>query len=171
MNCMNHPTEAAVAQCTDCGKGLCIQCASQFKPILCDACAQKRKKHHPPLCSPLDCLHCFIYNRLQTEFYGHQKFPRHPDIKRIYSDVPSFRLSACERNLSFPFDIRKHGHLVDLLCLQVSSLCHSRLLYCAVYHHMEYLQTGSYNTAKNLTKISLTIKNQYDPSKVHLTVS
>lgn len=34
------------------------------------------KKHHPPLCSPLDCLHCFIYNRLQTEFYGHQKFPR-----------------------------------------------------------------------------------------------
>lgn len=123
------------------------------------------KKHHPPLCSPLDCLHCFIYNRLQTEFYGHQKFPRHPNIKRIYSDVPSFRLSACERNLSFPFDIRKHGHLVDLLCLQVSSLCHSRLLYCAVYHHMEYLQTGSYNTAKNLTKISLTIKNQYDPSK------
>lgn len=44
MNCMNHPTEAAVAQCTDCGKGLCIQCVSQFKPILCDACAQKRKK-------------------------------------------------------------------------------------------------------------------------------
>jgi hypothetical protein len=27
MNCFNHPTQTAVAQCVDCGKGLCPECA------------------------------------------------------------------------------------------------------------------------------------------------
>lgn len=41
MNCANHPAEAAVAQCTECGKGLCVQCVqNQPKPV-CAACHEK----------------------------------------------------------------------------------------------------------------------------------
>ena len=41
MNCANHPTQAAVAQCTECGKGLCVQCVqNQPKPV-CAACHEK----------------------------------------------------------------------------------------------------------------------------------
>lgn len=44
MNCFNHPQEPAVAQCTDCGKGLCPECAAKYRPILCTSCYQKRKR-------------------------------------------------------------------------------------------------------------------------------
>lgn len=44
MNCINHPTMAAVAQCADCGAGLCIECANIYKPNLCVSCFRRRKK-------------------------------------------------------------------------------------------------------------------------------
>lgn len=44
MNCFNHPQEPAVAQCSDCGKGLCRECAEWYQPILCTPCFQKRKR-------------------------------------------------------------------------------------------------------------------------------
>ncbi len=43
MNCYNHPSQTAVAQCTDCGKGLCRQCASQYTIPICTQCNDKRK--------------------------------------------------------------------------------------------------------------------------------
>lgn len=44
MNCYYHPEEPAVAQCADCGKGLCPECASRNskKIPLCPTCAKKR---------------------------------------------------------------------------------------------------------------------------------
>lgn len=38
MNCYNHPDREAVATCTDCGKGLCQECASHWTIPLCDGC-------------------------------------------------------------------------------------------------------------------------------------
>lgn len=42
MNCYNHTCEPAVAQCPDCGKGLCRACADLYRPILCPECAHRR---------------------------------------------------------------------------------------------------------------------------------
>ena len=39
MNCYYHPHKSAVATCSDCGKGLCQECADKWNPILCDDCA------------------------------------------------------------------------------------------------------------------------------------
>lgn len=46
MNCYYHPDRPAVAQCVDCGKGLCTECASRNskKIPLCPSCAKKRLK-------------------------------------------------------------------------------------------------------------------------------
>lgn len=40
MNCFNHTDQPAVAQCQNCGKFLCKECATKHSPsILCDECA------------------------------------------------------------------------------------------------------------------------------------
>lgn len=44
MNCFYHPDRPAVAQCPDCGKGLCRECASKFEKPICTACNDKRGK-------------------------------------------------------------------------------------------------------------------------------
>lgn len=43
MNCKKHPDIAAVAQCPDCGVGLCVECANMYRPSLCEACFSNRK--------------------------------------------------------------------------------------------------------------------------------
>ena len=45
MNCFHHTQDSAVAQCSDCGKGLCPECAGKYSPILCTPCFQKRKRN------------------------------------------------------------------------------------------------------------------------------
>jgi len=42
MNCYNHQTQPAVAQCIDCGKGLCGTCASSYLTPLCTPCNKSR---------------------------------------------------------------------------------------------------------------------------------
>jgi len=42
MNCYNHQTQPAVAVCTDCGKGLCGTCASNYLTPLCTPCNKSR---------------------------------------------------------------------------------------------------------------------------------
>lgn len=42
MNCFNHPDRPAVAQCPDCSKGLCIECATAHETHICQACYQKK---------------------------------------------------------------------------------------------------------------------------------
>lgn len=42
MNCYNHPTQTAVAQCQDCGKGLCSQCATTYSIPICNSCNKSR---------------------------------------------------------------------------------------------------------------------------------
>lgn len=44
MNCFNHPTQVAVSQCVDCGKGMCSECASMYKITICTDCNEKRRK-------------------------------------------------------------------------------------------------------------------------------
>lgn len=43
MKCFYHPLEQAVAQCVDCHKGLCQQCASKYLVPICDDCNKKRQ--------------------------------------------------------------------------------------------------------------------------------
>ncbi|MDE7149402.1 MAG: hypothetical protein K2O01_03190 [Bacteroidales bacterium] len=43
MNCFNHPDRPAVAQCPDCSKGLCLECATAHEQIICDNCFQKQQ--------------------------------------------------------------------------------------------------------------------------------
>lgn len=40
MKCFNHTDREAVATCQHCGKGLCRECAAEYTPCLCEACAQ-----------------------------------------------------------------------------------------------------------------------------------
>lgn len=42
MNCYNHPTQVAVSQCSDCGKGLCYQCSSIYSVPICASCNSDR---------------------------------------------------------------------------------------------------------------------------------
>jgi hypothetical protein len=42
MNCYEHPVQSAVAQCPDCGKGLCAECASAYSLPICNRCNKKR---------------------------------------------------------------------------------------------------------------------------------
>ena len=39
MKCYYHPEREIVATCTQCGKGLCKECASKWEPALCNECA------------------------------------------------------------------------------------------------------------------------------------
>lgn len=38
MKCYYHPQKDAISQCSDCGKGLCEECATKWKPPTCDDC-------------------------------------------------------------------------------------------------------------------------------------
>ena len=42
MNCYNHPPQTAVAQCQDCAKGLCSQCATIYSMPICGSCNKSR---------------------------------------------------------------------------------------------------------------------------------
>ena len=42
MRCYYHPHRYAVAQCPDCGKGLCKECASKYQRPICKSCNEKR---------------------------------------------------------------------------------------------------------------------------------
>ncbi|PRR82089.1 hypothetical protein [Clostridium vincentii] len=42
MKCSNHYERDAVAQCHDCGKGLCPECTNKFSLPICDKCALNR---------------------------------------------------------------------------------------------------------------------------------
>lgn len=44
MNCYYHTNRQAVAQCPDCGKGLCKECASKYEKPICTPCNKKRGK-------------------------------------------------------------------------------------------------------------------------------
>ncbi len=43
MNCYFHPNKYAVAQCIDCHKGLCQDCAAKYTTPICDECNNKRR--------------------------------------------------------------------------------------------------------------------------------
>jgi hypothetical protein len=45
VNCYYHPSRPAVAQCPDCGKGLCRECASKYEKPICTECNNKRGKN------------------------------------------------------------------------------------------------------------------------------
>ena len=42
MNCYNHQTEVAVAQCMDCSRGLCSYCSTSYSISVCKSCGSKR---------------------------------------------------------------------------------------------------------------------------------
>ena len=67
MNCYYHPYRRAVAQCPDCGKGLCKECASKYQKPICPECNNKRgreglKTYITPLivCALLFGLGCIV---------------------------------------------------------------------------------------------------------------
>lgn len=42
MNCYNHPSLPAVAQCPDCSRGLCPECTVSYSIPLCPVCNKRR---------------------------------------------------------------------------------------------------------------------------------
>lgn len=67
MNCYYHPHRRAVAQCPDCGKGLCRECASKYAKPICTECNDQRgkeglKTYAKPLmvCAVLFILGCLV---------------------------------------------------------------------------------------------------------------
>ena len=67
MNCYYHPNRPAVAQCPDCGKGLCQECASKYEKPICTECNEKRgvnerRDYLKPLiiCSILFVIGCVV---------------------------------------------------------------------------------------------------------------
>lgn len=67
MNCYFHPSRPAVAQCPDCGKGLCKECASKYKKPICTECNNKRgnaeiRNYSRPLviCAIMFVVGCFV---------------------------------------------------------------------------------------------------------------
>ncbi|MCM1533011.1 MAG: hypothetical protein NC114_12195 [Ruminococcus flavefaciens] len=44
MNCINHPSEKAVAQCSACGRGLCRECAGNDATPLCRTCLKRHRR-------------------------------------------------------------------------------------------------------------------------------
>lgn len=57
-----HRKKTAVAKCTDCGKGLCKECADMYEPILCHSCYEKRKSNERSfwVFSLIACIVTFI---------------------------------------------------------------------------------------------------------------
>lgn len=43
MNCSYHPERPAVAQCTECGKGLCTECAAKGGNSVCADCRNRQR--------------------------------------------------------------------------------------------------------------------------------
>ena len=67
MRCYYHPHRYAVAQCPDCGKGLCKECASKYQRPICKSCNEKRgrddlKNYSKPLfvCTIMFGIGCLI---------------------------------------------------------------------------------------------------------------
>ena len=67
MRCYYHPHRYAVAQCPDCGKGLCKECASKYQRPICKSCNEKRgrndlKNYSKPLfvCTIMFAIGCLI---------------------------------------------------------------------------------------------------------------
>lgn len=44
MNCFNHHELSAIAQCQDCSKGLCNECATKYSIPICSICNSSRGK-------------------------------------------------------------------------------------------------------------------------------
>ena len=76
MNCYYHPHRPAVAQCPDCGKGLCRQCASKYKIPRCEDCNKKRGTNEAiTYAKPLIiCFICFIVGCLVGKSLGDMPF-------------------------------------------------------------------------------------------------
>lgn len=76
MNCYYHPHRRAVAQCPDCGKGLCKDCASQYQQPICSECNNKRsreglKAYITPL---IVCLLLFALGYIVGSSFGESPF-------------------------------------------------------------------------------------------------
>lgn len=67
MRCYYHPHRYAVAQCPDCGKGLCKECASRYQKPICKSCNDIRgkneiKDYSKPLfvCAAMFIIGCLV---------------------------------------------------------------------------------------------------------------
>ena len=115
MNCFNHTQEPAVAQCSDCGKGLCPECAERYQPILCTPCFQKRKRSEiwRSIFSLLFLIALFVigfrWNFLATKKYGWTK-----DVlihKIELKTYESFLLGQSNFDTTLPENIRNQAVL------------------------------------------------------------
>ena len=67
MNCFYHPEVSIVATCQDCGKGLCVDCASRYTIPICKQCNSNRKSIDLKLIRK-DFIHVFVIGALITFF-------------------------------------------------------------------------------------------------------
>jgi len=68
MNCFYHPETPSVATCIDCGKGLCISCASNLTETICKQCNTSRGSNEIKSIRK-DLFQVFLGGILITYFY------------------------------------------------------------------------------------------------------
>lgn len=90
MNCYNHPTQTAVAQCVDCGKGLCSQCASMYSIPICSTCNKQRITSEKGRTTK-ELLVTFILGGILTYLFVRLfSIPVGPDNHTIRFDTPTY---------------------------------------------------------------------------------
>ena len=114
MNCANHPAEAAVAQCTECGKGLCVQCVqNQPKPV-CAACHEKLRSQTVGSI----VFHLLVYVGLFILGYKlnfMEGISRREICQRLYADGRGLRLAVLELCRRLAIGAGRFDGLGDLL--------------------------------------------------------
>ena len=130
MNCFNHTQEPAVAQCSDCGKGLCSECAERYQPILCTPCFQKRKRSEiwRSIFSLLFLIALFVigfrWNFLATKGFEDMRWMSGYVLMAIWSGY-----LFAEKFIPYKNDCRNKLAVGILLYLQTPPLCHHRSLH------------------------------------------
>ncbi len=112
MNCFNHPDRPAVAQCPDCGKGLCIECAKAHETTICEDCYQKQIENQQDkiVIEPQDTL-------------GQIKSERKTLLREIFFSLIIGYFAA---NIIIPFLIQHQDtppSTLDIICTTVIVFC------------------------------------------------
>ena len=138
-NCFNHTQEPAVAQCSDCGKGLCSECAERYQPILCTPCFQKRKRSEiwRSIFSLLFLIALFVigfkWNFLATKGVEDMRWMSGYVLMAIWSGY-----LFVEKYIPYKMMAGTNGAVDCLLYCQTAPLCRHRSL-----HHTFHLLVGS----------------------------
>ena len=97
MNCYNHTDQSAVAQCSDCGRGLCPECASCYSIPICNTCNKRRIAdernriiQEMALTFGLGLLLTVLFLCFTLLYFTHGQLPNNPPQPYVVLSVMSF---------------------------------------------------------------------------------